>query len=138
MVRIMRFLAAAAALWIGTGSAIAQSRSPFPPGYEAAYRAYLASLPPGTRQYGWLTKFDGVSSPPRPLQMKGKPVLYMFGCKNHACDTNNVNLFLFPDRKRVSAVVKLDGKQALVGTAGPQEIACVKALDASGGSATAC
>jgi len=138
MSRIMHCLLAAGLLSNGYASAAPHYPSPFPPGYEAAYRAYLASLPPGTGQYGWLTRFNGVSSPARSLMMKGKPVLYMFGCKNHECDTNNVNLFLFPDRKRVSAIVKLNGKQALVGTAGPQEIACVKTLDTSGGAAEAC
>jgi hypothetical protein len=137
MSRIMHVIVAAAAISISPAPVLAQA-SPFPAGYESAYRAYLASLPPGTRQFGWLTRFDGVSSPPRRLMMKGKPVMYMFGCKNHECDTNNVNLFLFPDRRTVTAIVKLNGKQSLVGTAGPNEIACVKTLDASGGAATAC
>lgn len=65
-------------------------------------------------------------------------VQYMFGCKGHSCDTDQANIFLMPDRKKVMAFIKIRGVQKLVGGAGPKEVACVKKLDASGGAAPAC
>lgn len=112
--------------------------SPFPKGYEAAYAAYLAGLPAGGKTMSWLTRLNEVASPARALKMGGFTVQYMFGCKGHACDTNQANLFLFPDKKKVMAVLKINGATKLVGGAGPKEIACVKILDASGGAAPAC
>ncbi len=112
--------------------------SPFPKGYEAAYAAYLAGLSPAERKMGWLTKLNEVASPARPLKMGATSVQYMFGCKGHACDTNQANIFLFPDRKKVMAVIKVNGVQKLIGGAGAKEVACVKKLDASGGAAEIC
>lgn len=114
------------------------SAMPFPAGYEAAYRAFVNALPASARGSGWLTKFDGVSAPPRPLKLAGKPVQYLFACRNHYCDTDNVNIFLAPDRKHFRAVLELNGKRTLLGGAGPLEVACVRKLDESGGAAENC
>jgi hypothetical protein len=120
------------------GVALAAPASPFPVGYGAAYKAYLAALPPKGRAMSWLAKLDGVGSAPRPLTMGGQTVVYLFGCKPHDCQSNNVNVFLLPDRKTVRAVVKIRDVQTSIGGAGPAELACVKTLDASGGVAPAC
>lgn len=118
--------------------AAAAPASPFPPGYEAAYRAYLAALPANGRTLSWLTRLDGVAGQPQPLTIGGKPVVYLFACANHECDTNNANLFLLPDRRQVKGVVKIRGVRTMIGGAGPAELACVAKLDASGGAARAC
>ncbi|MBT2185985.1 Ivy family c-type lysozyme inhibitor [Sphingobium nicotianae] len=112
--------------------------SPFPKGYEAAYAAYLTALSPADRKLTWLTRLNQVASPARPLKMGATSVQYMFGCKAHACDTDQANVFLLPDRKKVMAVIKVGGVQKLIGGAGPKEVACVKTLDASGGAAPTC
>ena len=112
--------------------------SPFPSGYEAAYRAYIAALPPSARALPWLTRLNGVASQPQPLSLGGTNTIYLFACANHQCDTNNANIFLLPDRKQVRAVVKIRGVRIPTGGAGPQELACVAKLDANGGVASAC
>lgn len=65
-------------------------------------------------------------------------MIYLFTCKPHACDRNQTNIFLYSDRKQFRAVIRVDGAQTLLGGAGPQEVACVKKLDGSGGVASAC
>jgi hypothetical protein len=117
--------------------AAAQS-TPFPKGYEAAYRAYVAALPPAGRKFPWLSRLEGVASLPRPFKLAGTPVVYLFSCKEHNCDTDQTNVFLLPDHKQVRAVIKINGVQTLIGGAGPREVACVKKIDASGGAAEAC
>jgi len=126
-------LAAIPAMTLAAGPA-----SPFPKGYGAAYTAYLAALSPADRKQSWLTRLNEVASPARPLKLGATRVQYMFGCKEHACDTDQANLFLFPDKKKVMAVIKVNGVQKLIGGAGAKEVACVKTLDASGGVAEVC
>ena len=126
-------LAAIPAMTLAAGPA-----SPFPKGYGAAYTAYLAGLSPAERKLTWLTRLNEVASPARPLKMGATSVQYMFGCKDHACDTDQANIFLFPDKKKVMAVIKVNGVQKLIGGAGAKEVTCVKKLDASGGVAEAC
>ncbi|WP_426266948.1 hypothetical protein [Sphingomonas sp. LHG3443-2] len=132
-VRIVRLASAALVLPL-----VAAAPSPFPAGYEASYQAYLKSLPPGGRSAAWLTRLNGVTAPPAPMPIGGKPTLYLFGCKNHFCDTDNVNIFLAPDRKSFRAVLKMRGSQMLLGGAGPSEVACVRKLEAAGGVLKAC
>ena len=121
-----------------SAAAGAAPASPFPSGYEAAYRAYLAALPASARALPWLTRLNGVASQPQPLTIGGARTVYLFACANHQCDTNNANIFLLPDRKQVRAVVRIKGVQTLIGGAGPRELACVAKLDANGGVASAC
>ena len=128
----------AAGLLAAAGAAIAARASPFPAGYDAAYRAFVATLSPKERQSTWLTELTGVTAPPSAMKFGGKPVTYLFACKNHSCDTDNVNIFLAADRKSFRAILKIGGKQRLLGGAGPAELACVRKLEASGGVATAC
>jgi len=126
-------------LLIGYSAAAAAAQpSPFPPGYDEAYRSFVAALPEDARAMPWLVRLNGVTSPPRDLVIGSKPVLYLFACKNHECDTNNANIFLAPDHRKVIAVVRINGVRALIGGAGRLEIACVAKLDASGGVATTC
>ena len=125
------------ALMISPAAAAAPA-TPFPSGYEAAYRAYIAALPPSARTLPWLTRLNGVASQPQALTMGGSRIVYLFACANHQCDTNNANIFLLPDRKQVRAVVKIRGVRIPTGGAGPQELACVAKLDANGGVASAC
>ncbi|MDX3899228.1 MAG: hypothetical protein QHC40_01705 [Sphingobium sp.] len=133
------YLIGLAACASGSYAALASGpSSPFPPAYDKAYAAYLTALPPDARKLGWLTRLDQVASPARPLKMGTITVLYLFGCKQHACDTDQANVFLLPDKTRVMAVIKLNGVQKLIGGAGPREAACVKKLDASGGVAPSC
>lgn len=131
--RIVRLASAALVLPLA-----AAAPTPFPNGYAAAYQAYLKSLPPAGRNAAWLTKLNGVTAPPASMTIGGKPTMYLFGCKNHFCDTDNVNIFLSPDRKSFRAVLKMGGKQVLLGGAGPAEVACVRKLDAAGGVLKAC
>lgn len=134
---LIRALTVLAAL-LACPAARAQPAPPaFPPGFEQAYRAYIAGLPPAGRSLSWLTRFDAVASQAAPLTMGGQTLTYLFACKAHACDTDNVNLFLLPDRKQARAVVRINGAQILTGGAGAAEVACVKKLDA-GGVASAC
>jgi hypothetical protein len=86
----------AAGLLAAAGAAIAAQASPFPAGYDAAYRAFVATLSPQERQSTWLTKLTGVTAPPSAMKLRGKPVTYLFACKNHFCDTDNVNISLQP------------------------------------------
>jgi len=133
-------VAAAASLGVAAlgAAAMAQPASPFPPGYEQAYRAYIAALPPAGRSLDWLTRLKGVASQPADLTMGGLKLTYLFACKEHGCDANNVNVFLMPDRRQARAVIRINGVQTLIGGAGPAEVACVKKLDASGGTAATC
>jgi hypothetical protein len=112
--------------------------SAFPPGYEAAYRAYRASLTPAQRRIAWLD-FDGVISPPQPIQIGGRPALWTSSCKPHDCGDNIVIVFL-PDRQHAMSVVYMNGtgRPYLAGGAGPRELACVKALLESGWSTKLC
>jgi len=126
--------AVAAALCVPTAAAA----WPFPPGYEAAYKAYLAALPPAAKQFSWLTKMDGVASEPQPLTLAGKPVIRVFACKAHDCADNRTTVFLSADHKQAPAVIKIKGVQTLIGGAGPAEAACVAKFDATGGTATSC
>ena len=68
------------------------------------------------------------------MTIGGRPTLYLFGCKNHFCATDNVNIFLAPDRRSFRAVLKIRGSQMLLGGAGPAEVACVPKLEAPGAS----
>lgn len=118
------------------GSAVGP-RSAFPQSYDAAYRGYLAGLPSTGRRLAWLTRLEfGTSA--RPLAMTGQPVLYIFGCRQHHCDTDYANVFLFPDHKRVTAVVKIEGVEHLVGGVGPAERRCIAKLDETHGMAKSC
>lgn len=112
--------------------------TPFPDGYEVTYQAFVNELPATGKKATWLTKLNGVSSPPKTMSVRGKPMLYLFACKNHYCDTDNVNVFLAPDHKTYRAVLKMGGKQSLLGGAGAAELDCVRALDAVGGALDAC
>jgi hypothetical protein len=98
----------------------------------------MAALPADARKLTWLTRMNEVASPARPLKMGATTVQYLFACKGHNCDTDQVNVFLMPDRKKAMAVARIKGVQKLIGGAGPKEVACVKKLDASGGAAPAC
>ncbi|MCE7796357.1 inhibitor of vertebrate lysozyme family protein [Sphingobium sufflavum] len=133
-----RMIAIATCLSV-TGAAQATGpATPFPPGYEKAYAAYIASLPTEARKLVWLVKLNQVSSQPRSLKLGATTVVYLFGCKSHYCDTDQANVFLLPDRKSALAVIKVNGVQRLVGGAGSREAACVVKLDASDGVASAC
>ena len=98
----------------------------------------MHALPAAAKSAAWLTKLNGVTSPPKTLTVAGKPTVYLFACKNHYCDTDNVNIFLSPDRKGFRAVLKIGGTQSLLGGAGAAELACVRKLDAAGGALDAC
>ena len=112
--------------------------TPFPAGYDAAYRAYVASLPPAGRGAVWLTRLEGVASEPRPMKLRGVPMVYLFSCKAHYCDTDQVNIFLAPDRKTFRAVLKMSGVERLLGGAGPAEGICVRRIQDSGGTLENC
>ena len=112
--------------------------SPFPKGHDQAYQAFVAALPAAVKGAQWLTKLNGVTAPPAAMTIGGKPVTYLFACKNHYCETDNANIFLAPGGKSYKAVLKIGGKQHLLGGAGPAEIACVRKLNAAGGALQAC
>jgi hypothetical protein len=127
-----------ASAFIVLAAPFAAEAAPFPPGYEQAYKAYLAALPPAERNTPWLAKLDGVAAQPRSLRIGVTQVTYLFACKPHECDTNQTNIFLLPDRDSVTAVVKFKGVQRLIGNAGPAHVACVKRLEANGGVGDRC
>ena len=116
----------------------AAAASPFPDGHDAAYQAFVKALPAAAKGAPWLTKLNGVTAPPKALTVAGRPTIYVFACKNHFCDTDNVNIFLSPDRKSFGAVLKIGGTQSLLGGAGAAELARVRKLDAAGGALDAC
>lgn len=116
----------------------AMAAIPFPPGFDAAYKNFLRELPAAGKNAAWLTKLSGVTSQPKSMTVGGKPVVYLFACKNHSCDTDNLNLFLAPDHKSFKAVLMIEGAQTLMGGAGAVEVACVRKLDAAGGALDAC
>jgi hypothetical protein len=130
-----RWLAAVALSLLASGATAA---SPFPSGYDAAYQAFIKALPAHARTAGWLTKLNGVTSQPKTITIAGKPALYLFACKNHSCDTDNVNIFLAPDHKSFRAILRLNGAQKLLGGAAAAEVSCVRRLDAAGGALEAC
>ena len=134
IVRLIVLTISAAGLPISS----AMGATPFPTGYDAAYKSFLRALPAAGKNAGWLTKLNGVTSQPKPMKIGGKPVVYLFACKNHSCDTDNLNLFLAPDHKSFKAVLKIAGAQKLMGGAGAAEVACVRKLDAAGGALDAC
>ena len=76
--RIVRLASAALVLPL-----VAAAPTPFPAGYEESYQAYLKSLPTAVRSAPWLSRLNGVTAPPTPMTIGGKPTLYLFGCKNH-------------------------------------------------------
>lgn len=106
--------------------------------WPTAYQSFVASLPAPARKVGWLARQDDIASPNQMLQVAGKPRIYVFACKSHACDTDQVHIFITPDQKQVASVVRIGGVQRLLGGAGPVELACVRKLDASGGQAASC
>lgn len=116
----------------------AMAATPFPAGYEAAYQAYARALKVAGETAPWLTQLNGVSSQPAMIRVGGRPMLYLFACRNHACDANNVNLFLAPDRKSFRAVLRTRGAQTLLGGAGAIELACVRKAEAAGGVMESC
>jgi len=118
--------------------ASATAATPFPQGYDAAYQAFVRALPPAGKKAVWLTKLSGVTSEPKAMTIRGKPAVYLFACKNHSCDTDNVNIFLAPDHKSFRAVLRMGGAQTLLGGAGTAEVSCVSKLEATGGALDAC
>ena len=134
----MRIVTVIAGLCVAASSFSAAAASPFPPGYDAAYQAFSTALPAAGKNAAWLTKLNGVTSQPKKMTVQGKPVVHIFACKNHFCDTDNVNIFLAPDRKGFRAVLKIGGAQTLLGGAAAAEVACVRKLDAAGGVLDAC
>lgn len=116
----------------------AAATTPFPDGYDAAYRAFIAALPTLGKQTPWLTKLNSVSSLPREMTVAGKPILYLFACKDQSCDTENVNIFLGIDRKTFGAVLTMSGTQTLIGGAGKVEVTCVREIDENSGVLDAC
>jgi hypothetical protein len=121
-----------------SGVAAAKAPAPFPPGHDAAYKAYLASLPPPLRQVPWLARMKGVMSPGARIVVRGKPRIWISTCKPHDCFDNQAVIFLNPDRRHAPAVLRIGGVRRLVGGAGAAEAACVDALFESGWSVKSC
>ena len=116
----------------------ANAGTPYPSGYDQAYRSYLASLPPKLRSVPWMV-FKGVASPPQPVSIDGRAISWASSCKPHDCGSNQVVVF-FLDKRKAVAVYYINGSGVphFLGGAGPRYHRCVQNLFDTGWTATRC
>lgn len=145
-----RLIAIAAGLALATanGLAMAQPDGPYtyelPTLYPAATAYWRESLPDQLRATAWLADFKGVSAPVHAVVVGDSAMLYAWACRPHDCDSNNVNLLMSADQKRVVGIVRLttEGKKSpsgrlvrhtstvIVGELSEVELSCLRGFDA--------
>jgi hypothetical protein len=108
-----------------------------------AYKRWRELLPVQFARVTWLSQFDGVTTPTRPVNVANETMIYGFACEPHDCIDNEVDLLASADGTRVVAIVHLststkkpngdwatDTAILVLGSPTPTEVSCLAMLDA--------